>query len=158
MATEQTPITELDERYGEPGVPLTPWTTAEAEMTAAELWWLTTIRPHGGPHATPLLAVWDDGAQHVCTGSVEQKWRNLAGDPRCAVVTGRNDRDVGTDYVVEGIAERIVDDDRLGVLAAAWEGKYGAECRRRGAPPRAGPGPCPPLLRRRAPPRTSRDP
>jgi catechol 2,3-dioxygenase-like lactoylglutathione lyase family enzyme len=71
--------------------------------------------------------VWDDGALHVCTGSGEQKWRNLAGDPRCAVVTGRNDRDVGTDYVVEGIAERIVDDDRLGVLAAAWEDKYGAE-------------------------------
>ena len=127
MATEQTPITELDERYGEPGVPPTPWPTSEAEMTAAELWWLTTIRPHGGPHATPLLAVWHAGALHICTGRGEQKWRNLAGDPRCTAVTGCNDTDDGTDYVVEGVAERIVDDDTLRVLAVAWEEKYGAD-------------------------------
>lgn len=121
--------TELDERYGAPGAEPTPWATAEAEMAAADVWWFTTLRPHGGPHATPLLAVWDDGALHVCTGRGEQKWRNLAGNPRCAAITGRNDRLSGTDYVVEGVAERVADDGRLRELAAAWEDKYGPDWR-----------------------------
>jgi len=127
MRTEQTPRAELDERYGEPAAEPTPWVTAEAQMTTAELWWLTTVRPHGGPHATPLLAVWDACALHICTGSAEQKWRNLADNPRCAAITGRNDWKGGVDYVVEGVAERVVDDERLRELAVAWEDKYGAE-------------------------------
>lgn len=129
MDTEQTPMAELDERYGDPGATPTPWPTAEAEMVAAELWWFTTIRPHGGPHVTPLLAVWHAGALHICTGRGEQKWRNLAGEPRCTAVTGRNDRTGGTDYVVEGVAERLVDEDTLRTLAAAWEDRYGADWR-----------------------------
>lgn len=121
--------TELDERYSEPGAEPTPWATAEDEMAAADVWWFTTLRPHGGPHATPLLAVWDTGALHVCTGRGEQKWRNLAGNPRCSAMTGHGDRTSGTDYVVEGVAERVVDDGRLRGLADAWEAKYGPEWR-----------------------------
>ncbi|HSJ44445.1 MAG TPA: VOC family protein [Euzebyales bacterium] len=83
--------------------------------------------PQGGPHATPLLAVWATGALHVCTGRGEQKWRNRAGNPRCSAITGHSDRTSGTDYVVEGVAERVVDDGRLRELADAWEAKYGPE-------------------------------
>lgn len=127
MTDHMTPRTELDARYGEPGADPTPWAAAEADMAAAELWWCTTIRPGGGPHATPLLSVWHNGAPHICTGDGEQKWRNLAGDPHCTLITGRNDRVGGTDYAVEGVAEHVTDDDRLRTLAAAWEDKYGPE-------------------------------
>ena len=44
-------------------------------IEAAPLWWITTVRPDGRPHVTPLLAVWHEGALHFCTGSEEQKAR-----------------------------------------------------------------------------------
>lgn len=127
MHTTANPMTEQDVRYGDPDAPPTPWADAEAAIATAELWWFTTMRPQGGPHATPLLAVWDAGALHICTGAEEQKWRNLAADPRCAAITGRNDRGPGTDIVLEGVAERVTDDGRLRELARAWEAKYGEE-------------------------------
>lgn len=125
MHAPAAPTTEQDIRYGEPDAPPTPWADAESAMAAAELWWCTTLRPQGGPHITPLLSVWHDGAPHICTGVGEQKWHNLAADARCTMLTGRNDQGPGTDHVVEGVAERVTDEGLLRELAAAWEAKYG---------------------------------
>jgi nitroimidazol reductase NimA-like FMN-containing flavoprotein (pyridoxamine 5'-phosphate oxidase superfamily) len=125
MAT--TPTIELDARYGEQGVTPIAWSAVEALLAAAELYWLTTIRPEGGPHQTPLIGVYRDGALHFCTGPHEAKSRNLAGNPKVVMSTGTNALHAGTDVVVEGEAVRVSDDDAVAALAGAWEDKYGAE-------------------------------
>lgn len=125
--TTMTPVGELDPRFGAPEATATEWERAERELAAAELSWLSTVRPDGRPHVTPLLTVWLDGAPHFCTGAEERKARNLADNPQVVLTTGRNARQGGLDLVVEGTAVRVREPDRLRRLAAAWEHKYGAE-------------------------------
>jgi hypothetical protein len=121
------PTVELDPRYGDDGIPAMPWADTEQLLATAELYWLTTIRPAGGPHMTPLIGVYRDGALHFCTGPDEQKARNLAGTADVVMSTGTNTMQTGTDVVVEGTAARVTDEDELRALASAWEAKYGAD-------------------------------
>jgi general stress protein 26 len=121
------PTTELDARYGEDGAAATPWPTVEALLGAAELYWLTTVRPAGGPHQTPLIGVFHDGALHFCTGPTEAKAHHIGRNPRVLMSTGANALHAGTDIAVEGEAVRVTDDATLTVLARAWEDKYGDE-------------------------------
>src|SRR5687768_10878165 len=121
------PTTDLDARYGEADVAPTAWADVEALLESAELYWLTTIRPAGGPHQTPLIGVYHDGAVHFCTGPDEQKARNIAADQHVLMSSGTNTLHAGTDVVVEGTAVRVADDAVLVALATAWEDKYGAE-------------------------------
>lgn len=125
MTTE--PTTTLDQRYGESDAIPMAWQGAEGALTSAELYWLTTVRSDGRPHCTPLLAVWHEGALHICTGPDEQKARNIYNNPQVLVITGRNELHGGTDIVLEGTAVRVIDDDQLRDLASAWEDKYGPE-------------------------------
>jgi len=122
-----TPTSEIDARYGDHDAPATPWATVEQALTGAELYWLTSIRPSGGPHMTPLIGVYADGALHFCTGPEEQKARNIAADPAVLMSTGANTLHTGLDIAVEGTATPVTDDGGLRALAAAWEHKYGAE-------------------------------
>jgi hypothetical protein len=121
------PETELDPRFGEPEATATDWAEGQRELAEAELSWLTTVRPDGRPHVTPLLTVWLDGAPHFCTGEGERKARNLAANPQVVLTTGRNVLKGGLDVVLEGTAVRVLDRDRLQALADAWERKYGSE-------------------------------
>lgn len=120
------PRAELDGRYSSPGAEAVPWSAAVARLAAAELFWISTVRPDGRPHVTPLPAVWQAGALHFATGPEERKARNLAANPETVLTTGDNRWDRGYDLVVEGTAARVTDDARLRVLAAAWEEKYGS--------------------------------
>ncbi|MFF1960207.1 pyridoxamine 5'-phosphate oxidase family protein [Streptomyces sp. NPDC058220] len=121
------PRTELDARYGDPAATATDWSEAVARLTEAEVFWLTTVRPEGRPHVTPLLAVWWDGALHFCTGAAERKTLNLAQNQEVVLTTGANALRGGCDLVVEGTAVRVTDEARLTTLAAAWEAKYGPD-------------------------------
>jgi hypothetical protein len=125
--TPDNPIIDLDVRYGDPEAAPLPWPEAVATLDAAELFWLSTVRPDGRPHVTPLLAVWQRDALHFCTGAHEQKARNIENDPRCVLTTGVNALRGGTDLVVEGTAERVTDQDALVPLAARWAEKYGPD-------------------------------
>lgn len=119
-----TPITELDPRYSEITEAF-PWQEARELLVRAELSWLSTVRPDGRPHVTPLPAVWHDGAPHVGTGPDERKARNLAANPHCVLTTGTNKHWSGVDVVVEGTAVRVTDEAVLRDLSAAWTAKYG---------------------------------
>jgi hypothetical protein len=88
-ADEGGPATELDPRYGEITEAF-PWPEALELLVRAELCWLSTVRPDGRPHVTPLPAVWHGGAPHFCTGPEERKARNLADNPHCVLTTGQN--------------------------------------------------------------------
>jgi general stress protein 26 len=116
---------KFDARFSDPSADATPWPDVERALDQAELYWLTTVRSDGRPHVTPLIGVAHDGAMHFCTGLDEQKARNIEGNQRVALTTGRNTWAEGLDVVVEGVAVRVTDRDALQALADAWESKYG---------------------------------
>ncbi len=124
--TADEPRTELQQRFSDEGATATPWADVQERLAGAEIWWLSTVRPDGRPHVTPLIAVWVGGALHFCTGADERKALNLAENPRCVLTTGGNDLHAGLDLVVEGDAVRVVDGDRLRTAAQAFESKYGS--------------------------------
>jgi general stress protein 26 len=120
---EREPVTELSPFSSENASP-TVWQRGRRELEEAELFWLSTVRPDGRPHVTPLLGVWLDGALYFCTGPDERKAKNLAQNPRCVLTTGRNDLD-GLDLVVEGHAMTVGDEVERRSVADAFEQKYG---------------------------------
>ncbi|HEX6424462.1 MAG TPA: pyridoxamine 5'-phosphate oxidase family protein [Acidimicrobiales bacterium] len=117
-------MTELDERFSDPGAMATTWASTRAALDEAQLSWVSTVRADGRPHVTPLVAVWLDGALHFCTGPGEQKAVNLATNPHVVVTTGCNQWDRGLDVMVEGEARRVTDRATLERLAAAWAAKW----------------------------------
>ncbi|QPP08511.1 pyridoxamine 5'-phosphate oxidase family protein [Streptomyces bathyalis] len=123
------PATDLDARYSAPGAEPIDWDTARDGLARAGTYWLTTVRPDGRPHVTPLIAVWYDGALHFCTGEEERKFRNLAANSHCVLTTGNSALDEGLDLVLEGDAVAVRDDERLRRLADAWVEKYGEDWR-----------------------------
>ena len=118
------PVSDLDVRFSSPGAVPVPWPEAEAHLRRAGVFWLTTVRPEGRPHVTPLLTVWSDDALHFCTGPTERKGRNLTANRQVILTTGTDATDSGMDIVVEGEAVIVSDEDTLRGLAARWAEKY----------------------------------
>jgi Pyridoxamine 5'-phosphate oxidase len=123
------PVVELDARYGDEKVQAIAWPTIRDRLAAAELYWLSTVRPDGRPHVTPLIGVWSDGALVFCTGPGERKARNLEENRHCVLTTGTNTLHEGIDIVLGGDAVPVADDHRLRHLAEVYEEKYGAQWR-----------------------------
>ncbi|MEV0175469.1 pyridoxamine 5'-phosphate oxidase family protein [Streptomyces sp. NPDC050803] len=128
----QEPVGELDARYssatnprpGAEAVTAVEWAEARRLLEAAEIFWLSTVRPGGRLHVTPLIGAWHDGRLYFSTGPEEQKAKNLAHDPHCALTTGRNVLTEGLDVIVEGVADRITDPAALEEIIAVHETKY----------------------------------
>jgi general stress protein 26 len=116
---------KIDRRFGDPSAEPTPWATTEQVLTEAELYWITTVRADGRPHVTPLIGVFHDGALHFCTGTREQKHRNLETNTNVVMTTGTNTWAKGLDIVVEGTAVKVTDNQALQRLADAYVDKYG---------------------------------
>ncbi len=127
--TLREPTTHLAERFSSPDATARPWSEASDRLEQAELYWLSTVRPDGRPHVTPLIAVWVDERLYFCTGGDERKARNVAANPSCVLMTGCNTLHEGLDVVVEGEAVNVRDDARLQVIADAYVAKYGEEWR-----------------------------
>ncbi len=115
---------ELMTDFSSPGAAPTPWAEALKVLQRAEIFWLSTVRPDGRPHVTPLIAVWADGALHFCTGPTERKARNLEENPWCVLTTGTNLMSEGLDVVLAGAAQRLTEDHVLQRLADLWACKY----------------------------------
>jgi hypothetical protein len=58
----QEPVAELEPQFSDDDATPTPWAEARERLESAEVYWLTTMRPDGRPHVTPLVAVWLDDA------------------------------------------------------------------------------------------------
>ena len=123
MASKE-PLAELEPLFSSKGATLTPWVEATARLEKAEVYWLTTVRPDGHPHVTPLIAIWLDGALYFSTGESERKAKNLASNPHCVITTGCNSISEGLDLVVEGDAVRVSNAAMLQRLADMFEAKY----------------------------------
>src|SRR4051794_36091070 len=88
MTPDTGPVAELDARYSEDGAQPTSWQEARHVLRDARTSWLSTVRPNGRPHVTPLLTVWEEEAPWFCTGAEERKGLNLAANPHCVLTTG----------------------------------------------------------------------
>ena len=115
----------IDKRFSDPEAEPTSWTETFGALERAELYWITTVRPDGRPHVTPLIGIAADDAVYFCTGLEEQKGQNLQQNDQVVITTGNNTWENGLDVVVEGKAVRIDDDEQLQPLAEAWVEKYG---------------------------------
>ncbi|MFK4084869.1 pyridoxamine 5'-phosphate oxidase family protein [Kribbella sp. NPDC020789] len=124
--TEKEPVTELTAFSTSDAKPV-QWSSGRTQLQAAPLYWLSTVRPTGSPHVTPLIGVWWEGALYIVTGAEERKAKNLASNPRCVLTTGTNSIDQGLDLAVEGSAEVAGNQSELDAVADAFETKYGAQ-------------------------------
>jgi len=122
---DKGPTTELNPQFSTPNATQTPWAEARDRLEKAELYWLTTVRPDGRPHTTPLAAVWLDGTLFFCTGESERKAQNLVRNSHCDIMTGCNSLYGGLDLVVEGEAVIVRDEARLRRVADRYASKYG---------------------------------
>lgn len=122
---EQEPVTDLNTDFSSHGAVATSWSRGRQELQDAELYWLSTVRPDGRPHVTPLLGSWLDGAMYFCTGPSERNAKNLTVNKQCILTTGRNTLEDGIDLVVEGAATQVTDRVVLGRVADSFETKYG---------------------------------
>lgn len=121
--------TELDSRFSASDATPTSWEDARRVLSDARIYWLTTVRHDLRPHVTPLIGLWIDDSFCFCTGPGEQKAKNIVDNSNCVVLTGCNTYDEGLDVVVEGHAERVVEEAHLLTLAEQFLTKYGDEWR-----------------------------
>ena len=92
---------------------LLPWSWAEERLVSAHNYWVAT----SGPHASPVWALWRDGAVVFSCSPRSRKARELARDPRVVVHLESGDEVV----IVEGEVQRVVAD---AVLIDEYERKY----------------------------------
>jgi general stress protein 26 len=124
--TETEPTAALGTEFSSPDAAPKPWSEVRTALERAEVFWLSTVRPGGQPHVTPLIAVWIDGALYFCTGPEERKAKNLARNPACVMTTGCNSLGEGLDIAVEGEAVNQRDPGKLQRVADAYAAKYGS--------------------------------
>src|ERR687898_2091932 len=77
--------------FSSPDATPTPWEVGREQVVDADTFWLSTVRPDGRPHVTPLIAVWHGDAIWFTTGPGERKAKNLAENSSCVLTTGRSD-------------------------------------------------------------------
>jgi nitroimidazol reductase NimA-like FMN-containing flavoprotein (pyridoxamine 5'-phosphate oxidase superfamily) len=121
---ELDPVTELGASFSDADAVSTEWAQGRGDLQDAQVYWLTTVRPEGRPHVTPLLGIWFDAALYFCTGPSERKAKNLAENAHCVLTTGCNGLD-GLDVVVEGDAAKVSNPTELASVADTYESKYG---------------------------------
>jgi len=123
-----TDVTAEIHGFSDPDAPPTPWAVGLEHVIDADTFWLSTVRPDGRPHVTPLIAVWHGDAIWFATGPNERKAKNLADNSSCVLTTGRSDLvEGGLDVVLEGAAEQVTDEAELTPVAEAFAAKYGTE-------------------------------
>jgi hypothetical protein len=112
----------IDPSYGvvpdASGAEVLPWSWAAEQLAGSRNYWVSTTRPDGRPHSTPVWGVWLDGAVWFCVGRTSVKARNVAGNPAVAIHLESGDQVV----ILEGrVAERH---DGLEPFLDAYEAKY----------------------------------
>lgn len=122
---DSEPDAVLGSSFSSPDAQAMPWASALAVLGEAELFWLSTVRPDGRPHVTPLLAGWTLGGMCFATGAQERKAHNLDHNPHCVLTTGTNAL-TGIDVVIEGVASVVDQRADREQAVADLERKYGA--------------------------------
>ena len=102
------------------GLPPIPWSRALEALESGdqrnETSFLATTRPDGPPHVAGVGAVWDHGKVYFVSGAGTRKSRNVAQNAACTIAMSLT----GIDLVIEGLAERVTDDETLNRLAKRY--------------------------------------
>jgi Pyridoxamine 5'-phosphate oxidase len=85
---EREPVVELP-AFSSKGASATTWARGREQFGGAQIYWLSTVRPNGRPHVTPLLGVWRESGLYFCAGPSERKAKNLTHSANCILTTGR---------------------------------------------------------------------
>jgi general stress protein 26 len=120
---DREPTAELG-AFSSPGAQATAWPAALRCLQEAQVFWLSTVRPDGRPHVTPLIAAWSGNALYFTTGEQERKAHNLRANAQCVMTTGTNALS-GLDVTVEGVAGVVTEQAERDAVADAYESKYG---------------------------------
>ena len=88
MSTSCDDVTAEIHGFSQRDATPTPWSAGVEHVIAADTFLLSTVRPDGRPHVTPLIAVRHGEVIWFCTGPDERKAKNLAENPSCALTTG----------------------------------------------------------------------
>ena len=127
-AEPRAELLDLPREYGAPQAPL-HWSAVRERLTAAEHYWLATVRPDGRPHVVPLDGVWIGDRWYFGGSPATVKHRNLKADPRAVLHL----EDAGSAVIVEGVCDEVFPDGALArALSEQSKAKYGY-----GPPPRS---------------------
>ena len=87
-----------------------PWSWAAERLADNRNFWVVTVSADGRPHALPVWAVWAEAEHRLAfsCGPRARKARNLAANPRCAVMVD----DTVDCLSLEGQADLVERDDR----------------------------------------------
>jgi hypothetical protein len=99
----------------------TAWDEARDQLTQAQRYWLTTVRPGGRPHVMPLFGVWLGESLFFTANADTRKARNLAANAQCVIAASGDELDL----IVDGSAARVRDERTLRPLVDAYMTKYG---------------------------------
>lgn len=110
------------------GAPLIPWEKVRKRLQQGftqapktggpdrHTAWLATVRPDDRPHVMPVGTLFIDGAFYFTAGPKTRKARNLTRNPNCVITIATHD----FDFVVEGLAKKVVDPVKLRRIADAY--------------------------------------
>jgi hypothetical protein len=97
-----------------------PWSRAlealESTDPDTQRSFIATTRPDGRPHLAGIGALWDQGKVYFVSGPGTRKSRNLVENDTCAISMSLT----GMDLVIEGRAERVIDDETLTRVATRY--------------------------------------
>jgi len=108
-----------DEMIEASGGKTLPWSWAEERLAACHNFWLTTVRPDGGPHMMPVWGIWRNGGFEFSTGPRSRKARNFRANPKVAVATEDGAEAVVLEGEVTTMNERLYDG-----FVSAYKAKY----------------------------------
>jgi len=94
---------------------------AASRVSESRIGWLTTIRPDGSPHTTPVWFVFDEKDIWIATGRRNVKVANVRADPRVSIAV---DGSAAAPLVAEGRAELVEVAATSRAVVAAFAEKY----------------------------------
>jgi hypothetical protein len=101
-----------------------PWSFVLERIVTPRNYWVSTIRPDGRPHATPVWAVWVDDRLYFGGGPDARRSRNLDANPAVVVHLESGDEVVIIEGVTEKLTEANADPALLARIDDAYEAKY----------------------------------
>jgi hypothetical protein len=115
---------QMPEGYGVPkgDAGLMPWSKARAALEQARLYWVSTTRPDGRPHAVPIWGAWLEDSFYFEGSPQTRRGRNLAANPAIVVHIERGDLAV----MVEGVSEvlHMIDPTLFARIADSFAARY----------------------------------
>jgi pyridoxamine 5'-phosphate oxidase-like protein len=118
------PIIPRDYGVPEQDDGLLPWSWARERLERASLYWFSTVRADGRPHAMPAWALWIDGILYFEGGPDTVRMRNIAARPSVVVQV----HDHGDEVVIvegQGGAGERPSAELARQLAEGFAAKYG---------------------------------